>query len=793
MAASRKLDRGSPANKRLLALLSSRSSEIGSGVDVRARGAFTSTMTSIRDRVWSQFRTRDVEERELWTARLRPVFDYIHGILAASPGRFDTFSAWRDTPRHIPVTDANNLPIDTDNGARFERMFVDCVSRTERAIAAHKTEVAWLPNVDEHFRPGWEDRIRRTAYFSFVNHYGQDRDGEIDKHGHPLPYDRHPFGVAFDDLRRIGFLTEDTTKGALLHDVKEDVNKGFFVSGMRVPASEVLQHIDRFLSSSAVADEGGLDLVKLVGYVNKHHLSALARFPISGKADSIIQRFDTLSREDPETYLKYAPHVFAMTFADRTNNARTFFALNHSRAATLWAMTSTVMLPLAQLLHMGEGEELLLDMLDNVRPRERDAHLDRMRVLEQRHRLPDAFIKDFYAELERHGYSSEDVHLVIRPRSMRHRSDAELSVIMDRMVDPHAQGRLLNSILSAVVTTGNSATQEELMDHVLPNIFRKFFPHVITKPLFPEQRDHSEKRGFASSYSPLTFACDDPSLVGPENVDTPPGHFARRKGRYGVTAYRVATISEHFRHVGDIHNYVFSHDSSARANLLAVRDVLRTAAGTCASLSRRIHERTLPEDDEDLSAVAPAVDAREQVSLQLPWLVSYFTPEEGRALREITRLLFYLFFHGYGQVHLVPKRDSDISHAASYGPTAAPVVASAFITDPGAVLRNPLYMRLDMGLEQLLSRGFVPPAWDAQQEHSTDALRRVALTPIGRGVQQFFVELGEKRDPLLANLLLESLSSILADCLRVVARDAGIDDVPSEVFEALHARISKLA
>lgn len=777
MAASKKMDRDSSANERLLALLSSRSSEVDPQVDDSyARGTFTSTMASIRDCVWNRFRTRGMEERELWSARLRPVFDYMYGILAASLGRFDTFAAWQK-----------------DNGAVFERMFVDCVSRTEQAIAMYTPEVAWLPNADKHFRPGWEDRIRRTAYFSFVNHHGQVRDSEFDKKGNQLPYDRHPFGVAFDDLRRIGLLTEDTTKGALMHDVKEDVDEGFFVRRMGVPSSEALQHIDRFLASPAVADAKGLDLVKLLGYVNKHHLSALARFPIKGKADHLIQRFDVLSQEDPTTYLLYAPHVFAITLADRINNARTFFTLNTYRAATLWATTSMVMLPLVRLLHMGEGEELLLDMLDNVRPRERDAHLERMRIQERRHKLPDLFIKDFYAELERRGYSSEDVHLVIRPRSMRHRSDDELRVIMDRMVDPHAQGRLLNSILSAVVTAPSSEAREELMDHVLPDMFRKFFPYVITKPLFPEQRDQLEKNGSASAYAPLTFACDDPSLVGLENVDTPLRLPARRKQRYGVTAYRIVMSSEHLDYVGDMHNYVFSGDTDACANLLNVRDVLRTAAGTCASLSRRIHERTLLEADEDSPVVAAAMHTREQVSPQLPWLVSYFTPEEGRALREITRLLFFSFFHGYSQVHLVPKRDSDVSHAASYGPKVAPVIAAAFITDPGAVLRNPLYMRIDMGLDQLLSRGFVPPAWDAQRQQSIDALRRVALTPIGRDVQQLFVELGEKRDSLLANLLLESLSSTLADCLRAVAQDAGIDDVPSEVFEALHARISKLA
>ncbi|MBD3330498.1 hypothetical protein GF354_03125, partial [Candidatus Peregrinibacteria bacterium] len=97
-------------------------------------------------------------------------------------------------------------------------------------IAKIEGEIGFF-NKCSRFYDGWQDRVRKAAYFAFFVHFGAKRKFEyyeIEGEKIKKDYISHVFGASFESLiDKIHFLDEEILLATLLHDTHEDFAKGF--------------------------------------------------------------------------------------------------------------------------------------------------------------------------------------------------------------------------------------------------------------------------------------------------------------------------------------------------------------------------------------------------------------------------------------------------------------------------------------------------------------------------------------------------------------------------------------
>lgn len=96
------------------------------------------------------------------------------------------------------------------------------------------TEISYTKNLLDgnkecsSFSENWIQNVKKAAYYAFFIHYGAKRRGETDHEGGLSDYVRHVVRSGFNCLmRKMRFFDEKTLLATILHDVKEDYDKGF--------------------------------------------------------------------------------------------------------------------------------------------------------------------------------------------------------------------------------------------------------------------------------------------------------------------------------------------------------------------------------------------------------------------------------------------------------------------------------------------------------------------------------------------------------------------------------------
>lgn len=481
----------------------------------------------------------------------------------------------------------------------FADSFAEFIDHIDGDMVQLEVAVMKQPDSEKRFRPGWQSRIRNAAYLAFVSHYGQMRKGEKDQQGKPLQYIEHPRRAAFDAMiHKVGLIDEETFVATLLHDAKEDVSKSIFVQHAGAKKEQALDLIQNFVASEHVQVRSGADAIdinKLLDYLDKNHAhDILGREANRTEAlMCMLHQFAIMSDED---FLKYGVRTLLVKISDRIDNDATIEKLDPDRFTAIWLETCYFYLSLTRALHMRNCEEWFYDLIERVKSDERSRHQFR-RLEDQRiHDLPAQFVERIYAEIERDGFSRDELTIIFRPRGIRFMQDREISL---ESGTAQTNSLRFNNFVNFIPVSKDPERNKKLV-MIMQVVLRRLFPHQVPPSQFREASTRfGEKYQYLSDF-PLSAALADSGVYPAASARTPNSSL---KELYGTAGFRIFENYERFcaDYYGKPHMALILGDASAEEDLFNLRDNLRSYSSSLLDVLKKIDTLSVP--DKDLEGV----------------------------------------------------------------------------------------------------------------------------------------------------------------------------------------------
>lgn len=695
--------------------------------------------------------------------QLQPIFHFIADLHAAAPSKSFFGSSILDTNRQATITE-------------FAHRFALYVRATEDAIIRTEEQVAIIPNRSEHFREGWQQRLRSARYLAFVTHYGQYRKGEVDTDGvGPLPYVWHPFRAEADILpESFGLLAEETSSATVLHDSLEDIEKSFLVTKCGFSLKEAREKILHFVSAAIQPkSKHAVSISQLLYAVdNQRAVEILGRKPMN-RTEKMMCRLYHLSRMSERDFERLFPHVFAISASDRLQNGKTIETHNPTRFAAIWLETSFVYPWLTEYFSMPNCTESLRDLLQSVNADERTKRESSRDMHEQVHQLPSKFCEVIFSEIERVGFSREDLHIHFRSRGMRFLDPKSQPDQLLASEDSADHGIAFNNFVNFIPSCRDASKNPQLVK-VLRSLIQRLFPRTIDG-IFDEQ-----KTDFGKHYQ---YRSDLPETAV-SLQDLPPD-----EQRFGYVVTRIFDDSADYirSYLGNLHAAFHLQDKTARKKLLRLQNVFRTYVDgpLRVLLFTDVHSEQ-PIAIERPSSISSRMRKRIKMIMRSEQFVrpsKPFTFNEQQILRKIAHTFFYLFFGFHkDQVQLINKKENPNAHIPSFAPKGMPISSALIMHDIEALFRMPLFAEVDSD-----PREGTTPVWDKEDFASASQSDDFSRSPFGVGLEGGVLTYEVDRsvsDHRLAFFLDHFCKKMLQCGLEKFVKEGHIQgDVPKQVSE----------
>ncbi len=655
--------------------------------------------------------------------RVQPIFHFIATIHNdAPPGKQFFGTYFHGTEPKVEQEARRKEEI-----KQFARRFAVYMRVTEEALARTEQQVVIIPNHAEHFRPGWQERLRNAKYLAFVAHYGQYRKSEVDDTDakSPLPYVWHPFRAEADVLpESFGLLTEETSEATVLHDSMEDVVKGFLMQHYGFSEEEALSYISSFIREHVQPrDKNAVSIFKLLHAVdNRRAVEILGRKPLN-RNETIMCRLYHLSRMPEKEFALYYPHVFAISASDRLQNGRTIETHDPKRFAAIWLETSFVYSWLTRYFKMPNCAESFLDLLQNVNADERlkmEASRDKHELV---HQLPEKFCDVIYHAIEQEGFSRDELHITFRPRGIRFldpESQRDRLLASDDSVD---HGIAFNNFVHFIPDCHDPSRNAHLVE-TLNLLIVQLFPREVPG-IFDE-----EKTPFGEHYR---YGSDLPG----DTVSLQELPSGKQRFGYGVTRVFQDKADYTRSHFGDLHAAVHLQDRNALKKLSRLQRVLQTYVEgplrTLLFVDAHSEQASLLKRPEGVSRYTKRkVRLAMRCDYVLPDKHKPFAPDQQQLLRRIVYALFYLFFQFHKtQINLVNNAVDSNQFIPSFAPEGMPMATALMFHDPEALLRQPIFADVDSNPLKTTSTVWSREDLDGLVEKLDD----FSGTPFGTGLE----------------------------------------------------------
>ena len=704
-----------------------------------------------------------------------------------------TMEFLEDAARFVPasVFTASKDPREQEREANvFAQRLAEHVYKVEADMPQLEARVSVLPNAERFWRPGWQSRVRTAAYFEFVSHYGVQRKGEKDEHGHALPYSEHPRRTAFDAIiHKVGLIDEEMFCAELLHDVHEDLDKGMLVAKARGSSKDISRISRGFIASKEIqpsdSQHGTIDINKLVSLVDK----ARAREILgrnANRTEAQICLFYLLSEMSDEEFLTYGIRVILMKMGDRIDNDGSIANLDPEKFSAIWLETCYVYLSMTDSLDMRNCQEWFYDLLERVKSNERLQHGIRRREDELIHDLPQKFVIRIQEELAEAGFQPNDVQIIFRPRGIRHMSPSE---IMGQQGNPYSQGLEFLNFLNFVPTADTPMRNKELAE-VLKGILRRIFPYKAL------QKYGEQFTQFGKHYTYRTDIA--PASMTQSGIHRRSQDELQDNDWFGYSAYRVFSDREDFcrEYYGAPHAAILLDDEDAKAALLMLRNSLKSYAPTLIKTLKQIDSVS----DQDSTAVGRVKGfMRDSASRLLAPIFSMkriLRPEERDLLRKVVYAFFYTIVGSKKhQTRLIDQsvksRDGSEIFQDAFGPSATPIITAFVTTDITALVSKPLKAHVELDAESVTRvvkhehqrRGKKSLSCDNFDEF--ERARDLNASPFGASIrcQNIRYEVDRaQQDMRLGHYCLTTLNRTLHERVERVRSAGNIRDVPENVL-----------
>lgn len=310
-----------------------------------------------------------------------------------------------------------------------ENVKVDFAERFEVFSETLESEIAGLERklkIYEYkkFSDGWQDRLRKAAYYAFFIHYGAKRKLEIDGDGNPKDYVNHVARSTFNCLiRKMQFFDEESAIVTMLHDTREDWSKSFIsilhmsekdgftnedleaaVNGgvkgtelqenVRKKSSEILSYMKKMEDSlNPFEDESDIgELMKLVTKKHSDRNRTLLEF---------LYELSDIDYDDVKFHHKWKALMIKM--ADRLDNARTVVTdpekdLSET-SKQIHDETALIYMEMARKNGMVNAEDWYVDYLKKQNLFDRGVVREVDHAVEKGTGMKRRFIADFQREL----------------------------------------------------------------------------------------------------------------------------------------------------------------------------------------------------------------------------------------------------------------------------------------------------------------------------------------------------------------------------------------------------------
>ncbi len=570
-------------------------------------------------------------QMDIYRQHLRPIQDFLRTAQDRLPG--------------FLLSRSKDPKVRGQDTLSFADSFAEFINHIDGDMLQLEAAVMKQPDSEKRFRPGWQSRIRNAAYLAFVFHYGQMRKGEKDQQGSPLPYIEHPRRAAFDAMiHKVGLIDEETFIATLLHDAKEDVSKSIFVQHAGAKKEQALDLIQNFVASEHVQVRSGADAIdinKLLDYLDKNHAhDILGRS--ANRTEALMCMLHQLAIMSDEDFLKYGVRTLLVKISDRIDNDATIEKLDPDRFTAIWLETCYFYLSLTRALRMRNCEEWFYDLIERVKSDERSRHQFR-RLEDQRiHDLPAQFVERIYAEIERDGFSRDELTIIFRPRGIRFMKDREISL---ESGTAQANSLRFNNFVNFVPVSKDPERNKKLVI-TMQAVLRRLFPHQVPPSQFREASTRfGEKYQYLSDF-PLSAALADSGVYPAASARTPN---SSSKELYGTAGFRIFENYERFcaDYYGKPHMALILGDASAEEDLVNLRDNLRSYSSSLIAVLRKIDILSVPDKDPDgvkgwiRQKYEAAMAVLRKPSLSLPADAHLYTSSQRNSLRDLVYAFFY--------------------------------------------------------------------------------------------------------------------------------------------------------